>query len=137
MKNSRRKARIIALQVLYEIDAVGHDTESVLKAHLGNCDLSVENTAFAHELVNGVSTNIGKIDGYIRHYAPAWPLEQISIVDRNILRLAIFEILLDNKTPVKVGIDEAVELAKAFGSDNSAKFINGVLGAISTFAREK
>lgn len=134
MKNSRRKARIIALQALYEIDAVRHNMESVVKTHLTGEELSDENADFTRELVNGVLNNKNKIDSYIRQFAPTWPLEQISVVDRNILRLAIFEILLDNKTPVKVAIDEAVELSKAFGSDNSSKFVNGVLGSVSTLA---
>jgi len=72
-----------------------------------------------------------QIDSYIKRFAPAWPIEQISIIDRNILRLAIFEILINNRVPIKVAINEAVELAKAFGSNSSSKFINGVLGAIS------
>ena len=73
-----------------------------------------------------------KIDKNIQSFAPAWPIEQIPVVDRNILRLAIFEILLDNKVTVKIAINEAVELAKTFGSDNSSKFVNGVLGSVST-----
>lgn len=136
MRNSRRKARIIALQVLYEVDAARHDVESVLSEHFRGEEISAENADFTRELVHGVTENTGKIDGFIREYAPAWPLRQISLVDRNILRLAIFEILLDNKTPVKVAIDEAVELAKIFGSDNSSKFVNGVLGSISTLAEK-
>ena len=84
-----------------------------------------------HELVNGVIQNKEQLDQNIRDFAPAWPLDQISIVDRNILRLAIFEILHDNKIPVKVAINEAVELAKTFGSNNSSRFINGVLGSVS------
>ena len=83
------------------------------------------------ELVNGVIQNKERIDLNIKKFAPAWPIEQIPVVDRNILRLAIFEILLDNKVSVKVSINEAVELAKTFGSDNSSKFINGVLGSVS------
>ena len=134
MKNSRRKARTIALQVLYEIDTTGHASDSVLKTRLASEELSDENADFARELVNNVITHKIKIDGYIKKFAPTWPLEQISVVDRNILRLAILEILLDNKTPVKVAIDEAVELSKTFGSDNSSKFVNGVLGSISALA---
>jgi len=82
-------------------------------------------------LVLGVIKKKKEIDQYIRKFAPAWPVAQIPAVDRNILRLAIFEILLDNRVPVKVGINEAVELAKTFGSDSSPKFINGVLGSVS------
>ena len=134
MKSSRRKARIIALQSLYEIDAVSHNPESVIKGQLEGKELSEENIRFARELVNGVRDNKDKIDGYIKQFASTWPVEQLSIIDRNILRLAIFEILIDNKTPVKVAIDEAVELSKMFGSDHSSKFVNGVLGSVSTIA---
>ena len=84
------------------------------------------------KLVSGVVQHKEKIDLNIQKFAPAWPIEQISVVDRNILRLAIFEILLDNKVPVKVAINEAVELAKVFGGDNSPRFVNGVLGSISS-----
>ena len=96
--------------------------------------LSEENNAFVRELVSGVVQHKEKIDLTIKSFAPAWPVEQIPLVDRNILRLAIFEVLLDNKVPVKVAINEAVELAKHFGSDNSSRFVNGVLGAVSSLA---
>jgi N utilization substance protein B len=134
MAGARRRARALALQALYEVDSVGHDVDGVLSRLLDETRLSEENSAFVRELAIGVSQNREKIDLDIQSFAPAWPVEQISMVDRNILRLAIFEILLDNKVPVKVAINEAVELAKMFGSDNSPKFVNGVLGAISTLA---
>ena len=102
---------------------------------LAEAGLSEENAAFAQELVNGVIQNKEEIDHNIQNFAPAWPIKQIPVVDRNILRLAIFEILLDNKVPVKVAINEAVELAKTFGSDNSPRFVNGVLGSVSALAR--
>jgi N utilization substance protein B len=130
----RRKARVIALQVLYEADAVGHNAESALARFLADGRLSEENVDFARDLVNGVIQNKEKIDQHIKSFAPAWPVEQIPLVDRNILRLAIFEILLDNSVPIKVAINEAVELAKMFGSDNSPKFVNGVLGSVSALA---
>ncbi len=132
MAGERRKARMLALQALYEVDSVGHEVEDVVTRLLAEERMSAENSAFARELVSGVIQNKEKIDLNIQNFAPAWPIEQIPVVDRNILRLAIFEILLDNKVPVKVAINEAVELAKAFGSDNSAKFVNGVLGSVST-----
>ena len=131
---ARRKARAIALQVLYEVDSVGHDVEAALAHLLADGRLSEENAAFVRELVSGVIQNKEKIDQHIKNFAPAWPVEQIPLVDRNILRLAIFEILLDNNVPVKVAINEAVELAKMFGSDNSPKFVNGVLGSVSALA---
>ena len=126
--------RALALQVLYEIDSVGHDVDGTLTRLLATEGLSEENAAFARELVNGVIQNREKIDPNIQTFAPAWPIEQIPVVDRNILRLAIFEILLNNKVPVKVAINEAVELAKTFGADNSSKFVNGVLGSVSALA---
>ena len=134
MVNERRKARIIALQALYEIDTVGHEPEVVLTHLLDNGVLPEENASFAREMVIGVIQHNKEIDHNIKSFAPAWPVEQIPVVDRNILRLAIFEILFDNKVPVKVAINEAVELAKRFGSDNSSRFINGVLGSVSTIA---
>ena len=134
MAGARRRARALALQALYEIDSVGHDVDGVLSHLLDETKLSEENSAFVRELVIGVVRDKEKIDLDIQRFAPAWPVEQLAVVDRNILRLAIFEILLDNKVPVKVAINEAVELAKLFGSDNSPKFVNGVLGAISTLA---
>ena len=131
MPGVRRKARTIALQALYESDAAGHRVSDVLVRLLAEEELSEENGAFAGDLVKGVVHNQEKIDDFIRRFAPAWPLEQIPAIDRNILRLAIFEILFDNGVPLKVAINEAVELAKTFGSDNSPKFVNGVLGSVS------
>ena len=131
MAGARRKARALALQALYEVDSAGHDPEGVITRFLAEEGLSKENAAFARELVSGVTQNKEKIDRSIQSFAPAWPIEQLAIIDRNVLRLAIFEILLDNKVPVKVAINEAIELAKAFGSENSPKFVNGVLGSVS------
>jgi len=135
MAKARRKARAIALQALYEIDAVGHEPERVLTHLLAEEGLPEENASFIQELVRGVIQSKEKIDRNIQTFAPAWPIEQIPVVDRNILRLAIFEILFDNKVPVKVAINEAVELAKTFGSDNSSRFVNGVLGSVSALAK--
>lgn len=134
MRGPRRKARVLALQALYEIDAAGHKAEEVVANLLAGENLSEENANFALHLVTGVIQNKEKINENIRNFAPAWPIEQIPMVDRNILRLAIFEVLIDNSVPVKVAINEAVELAKTFGSDNSAKFVNGVLGSVSALA---
>jgi len=135
MVGTRREARVLTLQALYEIDSVGHEPEEVITHLLADEELSEENAAFVRELVNGVIQNRAKIDLNIKNFAPAWPVEQISVVDRNILRLAIFEILLNNKVPVKVAINEAVELAKTFGGDNSSRFVNGVLGSVSGLAK--
>jgi len=134
MVGVQRRARAIALQALYEVDSVGHDLAGTLARLLANGELPEENATFVRELVSGVIQNRKEIDQSINNFAPAWPVEQIPVIDRNILRLAIFEILLDNKVPVKVAINEAVELAKTFGSDNSARFVNGVLGSVSALA---
>jgi len=133
----RRRARAVVLQVLYESDLAGHSVEAALAHILAESGLAGEDADFARRLVGGVIQNKEQIDQHIRKFAPAWPLEQISIVDRNILRLAIFEILLDNNVPVKVAINEAVELAKKFGSDSSSRFVNGVLGSVSALAAKK
>jgi len=134
MAGARRKARALVLQALYEIDTAGHKVDEVITPLLAGEGLSAENAAFVRELVSGVIENRGKIDLNIQKFAPAWPIGQIPAVDRNILRLAIFEILFDNKAPVKVAINEAVELAKTFGGDNSSRFVNGVLGSVSSLA---
>jgi N utilization substance protein B len=131
MVGKRRKVRMLAVQALYEADSAGHAAENVLDRSLSEEELSEDNVNFARDLVKGVVQNKEKIDEHIRRFAPAWPVAQIPVIDRNILRLAIFEILLDNKVPVKVAINEAVELAKLFGSDSSPKFVNGVLGSVS------
>lgn len=132
MAGARRQARMLALQALYEIDMAGHEAEVVLGRLLAEAELSEDNATFARDLVNGVTQHREEIDRNIQNFAPAWPIGQISVVDRNILRLAIFEILFDTTVPVKVAINEAVELAKSFGSDNSSRFVNGVLGSVST-----
>ena len=130
----RRKARTLALQVLFEVDSVAHDAEQALERLLVEASLPEEGVNFARELVSGVLTNKERIDNIIQTHAPAWPVAQMAAIDRNILRLAMFEILLNNKVPVKAAINEAVELAKTFGSENSPKFINGVLGTVSAQA---
>jgi N utilization substance protein B len=132
MTGQRRRARTIAFQALCEIGTTGHDPDRTLEQLLGESRLSEVNAGFARELVSGAINNRQQIDEYIRRFAPAWPIEQLPVVDKCILRLAIYEVLLDNRVPTKVAINEAVELAKVFGSENSAKFVNGVLGAVST-----
>ncbi|MFC2012816.1 transcription antitermination factor NusB [Chloroflexota bacterium] len=131
MSETRKKVRAAVLKALYEVDSVGHRVEDVTDRLLNDEKLSEKNSAFVRELITGVIRTREELDGNIQKFAPAWPVNQIPIVDRNILRIAIFEILLDNKVPVKVAINEAVELAKIYGSDSSPKFINGVLGSIS------
>jgi N utilization substance protein B len=134
MASTRHRARTIALQALYEVDSAARPPETVTERLLAGSRLSEENAAFVRELVTGTTRHREEIDRRIRKFAPAWPLEQIAMIDRNILRLAIFEILFDNKVPVKVAVSEAVGLAKDFGSESSSKFVNGVLGSVSALA---
>ena len=131
MPSKRRRARILVLQTLYEADTTGHDAHGTLERLLRETAAPEDIGVFARELVSIVTEQRQALDDVIAKVAPAWPLEQMAPVDRNILRLAIMEILLNNRTPVKAAINEAVELAKSFGSDNSAKFVNGVLGSVS------
>ncbi|NWJ97498.1 MAG: transcription antitermination factor NusB [Chloroflexi bacterium] len=128
--NLRRMARSIALQTLFESDAVSHDPDSVLARHLDDELITEETASFAKQLVTGVIGNLEDLDSIISSSAPNWPMEQMAKIDKNILRLAIFEILFDNDVPVKAAINEAIELAKSFGSDSSSRFVNGVLGTI-------
>jgi len=132
MVGVRRKARTIALQTLYELDCSAHQPNEILARLLHEKALPDEAADFARSLVNGVLKNKKNADDVIRRFAPAFPVEQIAPIDRNILRLAIFEVLFDNRVPVKAAINEAVELAKSFGSDTSQKFVNGVLGSVVT-----
>jgi N utilization substance protein B len=132
MTGARRKARIAALQALYELDCTKHKVEEALARLRAGEKLPQEALSFSEELVKGVLQNKPEIDALIKKFAPAFPPEQMSIIDRNILRLAIFEILFNDKTPIKVAINEAVELAKKFGSDSSPRLINGVLGSVTT-----
>jgi len=135
-RGSRHQARIAALQALYEADNSGHPALEALKRIVNNQRVPLDSAAFARELIEGVLAQQDEIDQFIAGAAPAWPVEQLPAVDRNILRLAIREMLKDNGTPVGAAINEAVELAKQFGSENSAKFVNGVLGSIERRRRE-
>ena len=126
----RRRARIVALQALFEIDCACHDPETVLSQRLAESPLSSRGSEFARKLVQGVLQHQAQLDELIQKNAPEWPIDQMAIIDRNILRMAIFEFAIDGGTPVKVAINEAVELAKLFGSDSSRRFVNGVLGSI-------
>jgi N utilization substance protein B len=127
---ARHKARIVALQALYEIDCVDHLPAVVLEQRLAETKMSPAAARFGRHLVNGVLNHQLVLDTFIHRHAPEWPLEQMAYIDRNILRIAIFEFAVDGHTPVKVAINEAVELAKTFGSDSAPRFVNGVLGAL-------
>ncbi|HXK33335.1 MAG TPA: transcription antitermination factor NusB [Dehalococcoidia bacterium] len=129
--NPRRKARVAALQALYEADISQHEPIAALERVAEAEGLSDAQREFARALVGRVAESRERIDEMIGRAATQWPVSQLSAVDRNILRLAIAEILMDNGAPIRVAINEAVELAKSFGSDSSAKFVNGVLGSVS------
>ena len=132
MAGIRRQARIAALQALYELDCTKHKAEETSARLRAGETLAQEALSFSEKLVKGVILHKSELDALIKKFAPAFPPEQMSIIDRNILRLAIFEILFNDKTPFKVAINEAIELAKEFGSDASPRLINGVLGSITT-----
>jgi transcription antitermination protein NusB len=125
----RRKARQAALQVLYEVDTTSHKPGRVLDARQADAQLDAEGLQFLRWLITGAIENKDDLDQLIGRYAPEWPVQQLAVIDRNILRLSIFELVSpDSDAPPKVVINEAVELAKVFGSDSSPRFINGVLG---------
>lgn len=126
----RHKARVAALQALFEIDCTGHHPAVVIDRRLEHSGLPDSGAEFARALVHGVGEHRGELDRLIGEYAPEWPVDQIAIIDRNILRIAIYEILFGDDTPTKVAINEAVELAKEYGSDSSGRFVNGVLGSL-------
>jgi N utilization substance protein B len=130
----RHQARRLALQVLYEIDASDHPIGTVLSERLASDNYREEIYTLTTRLVHGVLEHRARLDTLIRRYAPEWPLDQIAILDRNILRIAIYELLIDDTVPVKVAINEAVELAKTFGTESTPRFVNGVLGTLA--ARE-
>ena len=127
---TRRKARVNAMQLLYELDCTRHSLENGLGHLLEKEKLSEEKSNFTINIVKGVLDNKQKIDGIIERFASAFPVQQMAVVDRNILRIAIFEIIFSEDTPFRVAIDEAVELSKIFGSDVSPRLVNGVLGSV-------
>jgi N utilization substance protein B len=129
---ARRKARTIALQALYEIDCSHHAPDLVVEQRLAEQPLDEDLSLFARQLVAGVMTQTPTLDRLIQQHAPEWPLDQMALIDRNILRMAIWEFAAAQQTPIKVAINEAVELAKLYGSDSAPRFINGVLGALAT-----
>ncbi|MCX7706439.1 MAG: transcription antitermination factor NusB [Anaerolineae bacterium] len=132
----RRQARICALQALYELDTTKHQAGDVIQYRLEEQPLPPEGEAFLRQLVSGVLRHRKALDALIQKHAPAWPVEQIAVIDRNILRMALLEISDVIGTPPKVAINEAVDLAKIFGSDNSSRFVNGVLGAVMAAKEE-
>jgi len=133
---SRRQARVIALETLFEVDLAGHDPEETLQRRIEeHPQASPEAVEYARRIVDEVLAQAGELDQRIAQAAPAWPIGQMPKIDKSILRIAFYEILVDNmaapeRVPVKVAINEAVELAKLYGGDSSSRFVNGVLGAV-------
>jgi transcription antitermination protein NusB len=131
--SNRHLARSIAMQALFEWDFRGQsaDIDNIVGRDLEELGPGLDETEFAKKLVEGILSNREEIDRLITKYAPQWPIEQITVIDRNILRMGIFELKLNNGgVPPKVAINEAIELAKNFGGPSSGRFVNGVLGAI-------
>lgn len=136
MASNRHLGRIVALQTLYEqdfrqeVDDGAFNLDDILARNIERYNETIDDKDFIKDLVHGVNANQTQLDDLIRPVAPEWPIEQIARMDRIILRMGAYELTHDDKVPPKVVINEAVELAKAFGGDNSSKFINGVLGTI-------
>ncbi len=131
--SNRHLARTLAMQTMFLWDFEGKtqkDLKKISKVIFENFAPQFDDHGFVEGVLQGVMDNLEDIDAYITKYATEWPLEQITIVDRNILRIGVYELLYDDDIPAKVAINEAIEIAKIFGSDSSGKFVNGVLGAI-------
>ena len=131
--SNRHLARTIAMQTLYMWDFNGQqekNLDELVKKNLREFAPGFDDENFSESTVHGVIKNLGMIDQYIQKYAPDWPLDQITAVDRNVLRLGIYEMLFNKEIPERVAINEAIEIAKAYGGESSGKFVNGVLGAI-------
>lgn len=134
---ARTRARSVALQVLYEIDLTDHEPGTVFSERIEELNLDEktrlepEMIDFAHRIMTNILPIASLLDEVMAKYAPEWPIDQISAIDRNIIRIATWEFAIDRSTPVKVAINEAVEIAKMYGSDSTARFVNGVLGSLA------
>ena len=127
---SRTKARGFALQALYEVDQSVHPIEGVIQNLSTEFPLEENLYSFAVQIIHGVLPMAEKLDKTIAIFAPDWPIDQVAIIDRNILRIALWELCFEADTPIKVVINESIELAKNFGSDASPRFVNGVMGSL-------
>jgi len=132
----RTRARALALQVLYEVDLANHPPGDIFKLRLEETPLSEELAEFTRQIIFGILPITNLLDQLIAKYAPEWPLDQIAAIDRNILRMALWEFGVFHETPIKVAINEAVELAKQYGSDSAPRFVNGVLGSLAEHQHE-
>ena len=126
----RRRSRAFALQALYEIDLSSHSVDGSVGWLREEQGLPAEALPFALQLINGVIEHRSEIDELIQELAPTWPVRHLASIDRNILRLALYEVKFEADVPPKAAINEAVELAKAFGSETTSKFVNGVMGTV-------
>lgn len=135
MASNRHLGRIVAMQTLYEFDFRSSESGAIelapiLQRNLDEFRTSIDDTNFVEDVVDGVHANVAKIDAVIAPAAPEWPVDQIAKIDKIILRIGVYELIIKRDVPPKVAINEAVELAKTFGGENSSKFVNGVLGTI-------
>lgn len=135
MASNRHLGRIVAMQTLYEYDFRGGNAQSlelnpILERNLNEFRSSIDDTDFVEDVVHGVHEHQTSIDTIIAPAAPEWPVDQIAKIDKIILRIGVYELMIKRDVPPKVAINEAVELAKTFGGENSSKFVNGVLGTI-------
>jgi N utilization substance protein B len=130
--NERSAIRRIALQILYEIDSSGHRPGDVIGVQVIHNGLNDDAARILRQLVTGVLGNKKRLDIVIQQFASEWPLEQVAIIDRNILRMAVYEFAIQLRTPIKVAISEAVELAHLFGAEGTPRFVNGVLGSLAS-----
>ena len=128
---SRTKARSVALQVLYEVDMTGHLPGDVLTQRIEENPMENSLAEFTSQIIFGVYPLFEKLDQFISQHAPEWPMDQVAIIDRNIIRIALWEFAVSDMTPVKVAINEAIELAKMYGADSTPRFVNGVLGSLA------
>jgi transcription antitermination protein NusB len=133
---SRTRARCAALQALYEVDVAGHPPGTVLQERIADENLDAQMAEFTRQIVMGVWPVVKDLDQFIAEHAPEWPLDQVAVIDRNIIRIALWEFAVNGKTPIKVAINEAVELAKLYGSDSTPRFVNGVLGSLAARQNE-
>lgn len=128
---SRTKARCVALQVLYEVDMAGHSPGPVFDQRIEENPLEDGLSEFTSQIIFGVYPLFEKLDQFISQHAPEWPMDQVAVIDRNIIRIALWEFAVSEMTPVKVAINEAIELAKLYGADSTPRFVNGVLGSLA------
>ena len=132
----RTRARSIALQALYEVDMTGHPAGEVWEQRVAEAEMEESLAQFAHQIIFGILPLTTLLDTFIAKHAPEWPLDQVATIDRNIIRIALWEFAVYKKTPLKVAINEAVELAKEYGSESTPRFVNGVLGSLANNQNE-